>query len=146
MRAYADSSVIVSLYVPEPHRTDYAIEYMERVREALPFTPQHRLEVRNAIRMLVWAGRISTPDRTRALNEIEEDLDAQTFLIHSPLDYTEVYRRAEKIGAAHNERIGCRSLDLFHVAAAMELGFKSFLTFDQKQSDIAKAAGLNVKF
>src|SRR6266576_5028003 len=120
MRAYADTSFIVSLYLPEPRRTARAAAYMEREQAELPFTPQHRLEVRNAIRLLVWSKRISTSDRSRVFREIEEDLDAETFLIHTALSYTDTYRRAEKIGAAHNERVGCRSADLFHVAAAHE--------------------------
>ncbi len=146
MRAYADSSFIVALYVPEPHRTERAIEYMERHREALPFTPLHRLEVRNAIRLLVWSKRISATDRTRAFREIESDLDAETFLIHTTVDYIETFRTAEKIGAAHNEGVGSRASDLFHVAAAVQLGFKQFATFDHKQREIAQAAGFNADF
>jgi predicted nucleic acid-binding protein len=144
MRAYADSSFIVSLYVPEPGRTGRAVAYMESNREALPFTPQHRLEVRNAIRLLVWSKRISVTDRARAMREVEEDLDSELFLIHVALDYTDTYRRAERIGASYNEKIGCRSADLFHVAAALELGLKEFLTFDEKQRQIASVAGLKV--
>jgi hypothetical protein len=146
MRAYADSSLIVSLYVPEGERTERAANYMAAHRESLPFTPQHRLEVRNAIRLLVWSNRISIGDRSRVLREIEGDLDSEIFLIHVPLDYTNVYGRAERIGAAHNEGIGCRSADLFHVAAALELRFQDFLTFDDRQQQMARAAGLNVNF
>src|SRR6266478_4894218 len=114
MRAYADTSFIVSLYLPEPGRTPRAASYMQRHREALPFTPQHRLEMRNAVRLLVWSKRISTADRSRVFREVEEDLDAEIFLIHTALNYTKAYRRAERIGKAHNERVGCRSADLFH--------------------------------
>jgi len=146
MRAYADSSFIVSLYLPEPQRTERATAYMGKHREALPFTPQHRLEVRNAIRLLVWSKKISAVDRSRAYREIEEDLDAEIFLVHTGLNYTDTYRRADKIGAAHNEKIGCRSADLFHVAAALELGFKEFLSFDEKQCEIARAVGLKIDF
>jgi predicted nucleic acid-binding protein len=146
MRAYADSSFIVSLYLPEPIRTERAIAYMEMHREALPFTPQHRLEVRNAIRLLVWSKRITVSDGTSAIREIEADLDSEVFLIHSPLDYTDTFRRADKIGSAHNERVGARSSDLFHVAAALQLGFKRFLTFDHKQLELAQATGLKVDF
>jgi predicted nucleic acid-binding protein len=144
MRAYADTSFIVSLYLPEPGRTPRAAAYMQRHREALPFTPQHRLEVRNAIRLLVWSKRISTSDRSRVFHEIEEDLDSEIFFIHAALNYNDTYRRAEKIGAAHNERVGCRSADLFHVAAALEFGLKDFLSFDGKQCQIAQVAGLKV--
>jgi predicted nucleic acid-binding protein len=146
MQAYADSSFIVSLYLPEPERTKLAIAYMERHREALPFTPQHRLEVRNAIRLMVWSKRITATDRARAFREIDDDIAAELFLLHTPFNYIEAFRRAEKIGSAHNETIGSRSADLFHVATAIELGFKQFLTFDGKQRDIASAAGLKVDF
>src|SRR5687768_1546150 len=146
MRAYADSSFLVSLYLPEAERTPMAIAYMEKYREALPFTPQHRLEVRNAVRLLVWSKRITTNDRSRALRELKADLDADVFLSHVPLNYTNTYRRAERIGAAHSEAVGCRSSDLFHVAAAVELGFKNFLTFDNKQRELADRAGLKVAF
>jgi predicted nucleic acid-binding protein len=146
MHAYADSSFIVSLYLPETIRTQRAITYMQQHREALPFTPQHRLEVRNAIRLLVWSKRVTTIDRARTFREIEADLDAEVFLLHVPLNYTEAYRRAEKIGATHNEAIGCRASDLFHVAAAVELGFKTFLTFDHKQRELAAEVGLKVDF
>ena len=146
MRAYADSSFLVSLYIPEAHRTPVAIAYMEKHREALPFTPQHRLEVRNAVRLLVWSGRITANDRSRALREMESDLDAELFLSHVPLNYTHTYRRAERIGAAHSEAVGCRSSDLFHVAVAVELGFKNLLTFDHKQRELAQRAGLKVEF
>jgi predicted nucleic acid-binding protein len=146
MRAYADSSFIVSLYLPEPRRTERAVDYMNQRREALPFTPHHRLEVRNAIRLLVWSKRISAVDRSRVFREMEEDLDAETFLIHTALDYRETYRRAERIAENHNESIGCRSSDLFHVAAALDLGLEDFLTFDEKQRQMARTVGLNVDF
>jgi predicted nucleic acid-binding protein len=146
MKAYADSSFIVSLYIPEPNRSAAAAAFMHHHREALPFTPQHRLEVRNAIRMLVWSKRISVSERTRAFREVEEDLDDQIFLIHAPLKFTEVFQEAEKIGAAQSELIGCRSLDLFHVAAASELGIDEFLSFDDKQRQLARALGFKVEF
>ncbi len=52
---------------------------------------------------------------------------------------------AEKLGATHSETIGCRSADLFQVAAAGEIGCATFLTFDDKQTAMAKATGLSVK-
>jgi predicted nucleic acid-binding protein len=56
-----------------------------------------------------------------------------------------VLREAEKLGAAHNESIGCRSADLFHVAAAIEWGADHFLTYDDRQKKMAKAAGLAIR-
>ena len=54
-------------------------------------------------------------------------------------------RPRARLGANHNETIGCRSADLFHIAAAVQLGCEQFLTFDIKQTALAKAVGLAVK-
>jgi hypothetical protein len=53
-------------------------------------------------------------------------------------------RHAERLGAAHNELLGCASADLFHIAAAIEWGADHFLTFDARQKKMAGAAGLIV--
>jgi predicted nucleic acid-binding protein len=70
----------------------------------------------------------------------------QSLLVHQSIDWTEVLREAEKLGAAHNEAIGCRSADLVHVAAACALGCDTLITFDNRQGAMAKAAGLMVQW
>jgi predicted nucleic acid-binding protein len=79
------------------------------------------------------------------LKQLDTDLKEEVLLVHETIDWTDVLRAAEKLGAAHNETMGCRSADLFHVAAARELGCDTFLTFDEKQTDMARVAGLVVK-
>src|SRR5262249_47747474 len=110
-----------------------------------PFTPWHRVEVRNAIRLAVSHKLIDAAQAKTQLSQIDEDLKDEVLLAHQAIDWTDVLREAEMLGAAHNEIIGCRSSDLFHVAAASLLGFDVFLTFDRRQTTIAKAAGLAVK-
>lgn len=112
---------------------------------ALPFTPWHRLEVRNAIRLAVFHQLIDSRQGRLQLKQMETDLRDQTLIVHAPVDWVTVLREAEKLGAAHNESIGCRSSDLFHVAAAAEWGADHFLTFDERQKKMAKAAGLTVR-
>jgi predicted nucleic acid-binding protein len=65
--------------------------------------------------------------------------------MHTAIDWADVLREAEKLGATHNEIIGCRSADLFHVAAARQTGCDTFLTFDEKQTAMATAASMRVK-
>jgi hypothetical protein len=40
--------------------------------------------------------------------------------------------------------IDCRSLDIVHVAGAVELEFRYFATFDVRQQQLARVAGLKV--
>jgi predicted nucleic acid-binding protein len=51
---------------------------------------------------------------------------------------------AERLSAAHSEKLGTRSLDILHVASALVLGSVSFLTFDRRQAALARVAGLKV--
>lgn len=144
MKIYADSSFIVALYLPQTSTTK-AITLMAHYKQALPFIPWHRLEVRNAIRLAVYQKVIEPAQAKQQLKQVDQDLKEATVLIHQNVDWTDVLRRAERLGASHNESIGCRSADLFHVAAALELERDVFLTLDARQATMARAAGLTVK-
>jgi predicted nucleic acid-binding protein len=144
LKAYADSSFIVALYLPQ-QSTPKAITWMRQYSQALPFTPWHRLEVRNAIRLAVWHQAIDPPQGKIQLKQLEDDLREVSLLSPTPIDWADVLREAEKLGAAHNQTIGCRSADLFHIAACRRLGCDTFVTFDAKQAAMGKVAGLMVK-
>jgi predicted nucleic acid-binding protein len=47
-----------------------------------------------------------------------------------------------KLSLDHSITLGSRSLDILHVAAALEFGCDNLITFDQKQERLAKEAGL----
>ncbi len=154
MSAYADTNFLIGLYLPRTHSVaaqQVLAEFLKRNDEALPFTPLHRLEFRNAIRLTVF--RQTEPgepslDRVaahRILAEHEADLNERMFIEHAPLDWTEAMRQAEVLSKANTETKGFRSLDLLHVGAAMSLGAKEFFTFDRGAGEIAKLAGLTVR-
>jgi predicted nucleic acid-binding protein len=143
VKVYADSSFVVALYLPEEHSRE-AAAFMQSHGRALPFTPWHRLEVRNAIRLAVFHGAIDAAQARTQLVQLDTDLREETLILHTPLDWVSVLRRAEQFGSAHNERVGCRSSDLFHVAAAAEFAAERFVTFDARQKKMARAAGLTV--
>lgn len=44
----------------------------------------------------------------------------------------------------HTPALGCRTLDILHVAAAVLLKVGLFMTFDQPQAQLATLAGLTV--
>ena len=145
MKAYADSSFMVALYLQQ-QSSIAASAFMHRQGEPLPFTPWHRLEVRNAIRLAVFHQLIDAVQSKTQLKQVDLDLRDESLLVHTPVDWVAVLHEAEKLGGANTENIGCRSGDLLHVAAAVELNVELFLTFDERQKKMAKAAGLTVKF
>jgi predicted nucleic acid-binding protein len=143
LASYADSSFLVSLHTDDTN-AEAARRFMARHPEDLPFNPLHRMEVLNGIRLMVFRGELSQAERAAALRQIEEDL-ADGVLVHVPLPWTDALRKAERLSADHAERIGSRSADTLHVAAAMLAGTRRFLSFDKRQRELAKAAGLEVK-
>lgn len=118
---------------------------MRNFRDPLPFTPLHRHELRNAIRLAVFRKEIDAPRRRIAFEDIESDL-ADGILSHVPVPWTDAFREAEQLGAAFTESKGVRAIDLLHLGIALTLGMKEFLTFDVEQGELAKAAGLKARF
>jgi hypothetical protein len=49
------------------------------------------------------------------------------------------------LGRRYGPKLGVRTLDSLHVACALELRTQRFLTFDDRQRKLAKAAGLNLR-
>ena len=101
--------------------------------------------MRNAIRLAVVHRAIDAHQASAQLKQIESDLKDELLLTHLNIDWTDVLRKAEKLGAAYNQKIGCRSADLFHIAAASTCGYDTLFTFDEKQAALARAAGLSVQ-
>lgn len=141
--AYADSSFLVSL-----HRADTnhpaANVFMAKAALTLAFTPLHRVEVRNALRNAMANGEMTAADCRLAFRQIEEDL-RDGILVHTPVAWTDTFRRADELSEQHAAAEGQRTIDLLHVALALECGAKIFLSFDARQRKLAKAAGLKVK-
>jgi len=88
-------------------------------------------------------GLINQAEARRVLRHIEEDLDDGTF-IHEPLNWTETLRQAEAVADRLAWTKPCRSLDLWHVAVALENQAGIFVTFDKDQFALAQAEGLEV--
>jgi predicted nucleic acid-binding protein len=53
-----------------------------------------------------------------------------------------MFERAQALAGKHTARLGVRSLDILHVAVALEIQAESFLTFDRRQARLARAEGL----
>ena len=143
MTAYADTSVLGRVYFQQADSAR-AIVLVRALPDPLPFTPLHNLEIRNAVRLRVYRGEADTVQRDMILAALDSDLASGNMHL-TPLPWAELMREAERLNAAHTAKLGCRSLDVLHVAAAVTLGAREFLTFDTRQAALAKAAGLKVK-
>ncbi len=143
MNAYPDTSFLFSLYVPQDHSMR-AAAHAGAMKEPLHLTSLSRFELVNAIQLSLFR---KTIPRNTGLLAIEK-LDANTAsgaLVIVPCDWAAVHGRALQIAMQLTSKGGYRGFDILHIATALELGAKEFLTFDTQQSSLAKAVGLKVK-
>lgn len=141
--AYADSSFLVSLYRRD-HNQPAADRFMASRTVTIGFSPLNRVELRNALRNLVARGEINEQQRRVAFRQIDDDLESG-LLLHVPVNWTETFRCADELSEKYATDAGQRSIDLLHVAIALEIGATTFLSFDGRQRRLATAAGLLVK-
>jgi hypothetical protein len=151
VRVYADSSFIVRLVAIEP-ASELAVDEFRRVGSPrLFFLPLHHLEVENAIRQRAFHARRSLPSNERqaitrardtALARIR-NLQRRTTLLNVTVDMDAALDSARQLTVAHTERVGARAIDLLHVGCARLLKSELFLSFDERQLEVARLAGLN---
>ena len=141
MTTYVDSSALVAIYVPE--RFSKTARRVVHDTPQLPFTSFHELEVPNAFAMLLGRGLITGAEHRVIHAQLQEDLESLR-LTRLPLDWDRVFAKACELSLAHTAKLLTRSLDLLHVAAAHTAACRSFVSADDRQLAVAKAAGLTV--
>jgi predicted nucleic acid-binding protein len=143
VECYADSSFLVSLYRKDHHQ-DAAKNFIARTRLVISLSPLNRVELRNALRNAQSFGQISEAELRAAFHQMEKDF-AMGLLVHLPVEWMNVFRTADELSEKYARREGQRTIDLLHVAIALGCEAKAFLSFDQRQRRLAKAAGFKVK-
>lgn len=138
---YADSSFLVSCYIPDTNSAK-AKAWLVRTGSPLIFTALHNLEVRNAFKLGVFRGLLSAADAGSTWADLEMDLRAGR-LIKTTVNWPVVFRVATQLSERHSVMVGTRSLDILHIAAAKTLGAVDLLSFDTRQRTLATAVGLS---
>lgn len=138
MSIYADTSFFVSLYLPDRYSAETERRMASKPRIWL--TPLHLAEWTRAVSQHVFRKEISPREAGLAHAELERDCESGLWL---EVDVPEsAWQTCIKLGRRHGPKLGTRTLDSLHVAAALELGAKSFWTFDERQAKLAAAESL----
>jgi hypothetical protein len=61
------------------------------------------------------------------------------------LNFARVFAKAHELSVQQAATVGCRTLDILHVAAALALEVTEFFTFDHRQGELARRAGPTVR-
>jgi predicted nucleic acid-binding protein len=139
---YVDPSALVKLYVREPE-SQAMNAWRARTRGALPITHHARAETVNGICLAAFRGDISESALGDALASFEEDFAAGRY-VYADVLWRSALRRAAELSREHTPELGCRTLDVLHVACALELGLAGFFSFDARQRGLARSVGLRV--
>lgn len=139
---YADPSALLKLYLHEPQSRAMAT-WRAKVNGPLAVTPHGRVEMINGLALASHRGFLSEAAFQTAVTALEDDFDQGRY---APADllWRAVLKRAADLSRQHTPKLGTRSLDVLHVASALELGLKRFVTFDDRQGQLASATGLKV--
>ena len=141
-RTYADPSALLKLYVHEPESAAMSA-WRARIGGALPLTEHGHLEIANGICLAAFRNAITADAWMDALASLEEDVGEGRY-VQTDVLWRATLRRAGDLARRHTRSIGNRTLDLLHVATALELGLRDFVTFDRRQQQLARAVGLKV--
>lgn len=142
MTVYVDTSFFVSLYLPDRHSTN-AERWLATARPQF-LTQLHVAEWSHAIEQHVFRKEV-TPSQAVTLHRVfKEHCEKGTWReVAMP---ESAYVLCAELARRHAGRLGLRTLDTLHVAAALELQATIFWTFDERQAKLAKAEGLKTLF
>jgi uncharacterized protein len=114
-----------------------------RTPGALPITRFGRAESVNSVSLAVHRKIISSEGARSALDDLNADIRAGRLSLADAL-WRRTLDLAADLSERHTARLGTRSLDVLHVATAITLGMKQFVTYDERQGALAKVTGMKV--
>jgi predicted nucleic acid-binding protein len=137
--SYLDTSFLVSLYTSDANSAA-AAAYIHRADLPFPLTPFGEVELTNAIELRIFRREIIAAQAKTALEKLASHIaDGVFHVVPVPVA---MYDVARELSRNHTAALGARTLDILHVASALVLETKSFYTFDRRQAQLARAAGL----
>ena len=99
-----------------------------------------RVELVHAVYQHVFRKLISESEAKRVFGHYEEDRSGG--LWREADTPARQYERAIELAHKYVAKLGVRTLDTLHVAAALELGASVFWSFDERPLGLARAVGL----
>lgn len=139
---YVDPSALVGLYIHTP--TSRALSaWRARIGGAVPITRFSYAELINALALGQFRGSLTEADCVGAIEDTRVDLTLGRLRLIDLL-WRATLDRAVKISGKHVPTIGARALDVLHIASALELGARQFVTYDERQARLAEACRLKV--
>jgi predicted nucleic acid-binding protein len=148
MKAYPDTSFLCAIYRLQANSPEAAATFSAMVGP-LEVTTLLLYEFRQSVRFQMRLHRHDAAkgyprtEGMKMLADLKADL-AEGHVVNVPAPWPEIHLAAERLSERYTDIHGHRSMDILHVATAIELGAREFLTFDGNQKKLAEAEGLVV--
>jgi predicted nucleic acid-binding protein len=138
----ADTSFLFSLYGNDVH-SPRALAWMKTQRTALTLTVLNEYELGNTLRFSEFCRGIAPGEAAQFWAQFEADR-AKGRLRIQVCNLADAVDEAKRLSATHTLAGGHRGFDILHVATALIVKGRRFLTFDANQRKLAESEGLTV--
>jgi len=138
---YLDTSALVKLYLME-EGSGVVQNLISTQSDPLPVWELQEMELTNALRLKVFWKEISRIDADHQLMLFDQRKEKGHYYFPD-IDRAALFSTFLRL-SAHTMDLGCRTLDIMHVACACLLKPDLFVSFDSRQRQLAEKAGLRV--
>ena len=138
---YCDTSVLASIYLEDSHSNKVA-QWLQNAMLPIPLSPFSELELIGAFQQRLFRKEITHEEALKCHYYFQKNLDQGVYKRVS-LEGKE-YSQSLQLVRHYTSSIGCRTLDVLHVASALLLNIREFITYDVRQKLLAETAGLKV--
>ena len=141
MSVYADTSFLVSIYSLDSN-SSAAAAILRRMPLPIQLSALGEVEMSNAFALRIYRRELTLREIATSERMLQSDVE-EGILNIVPIP-AEAFGRAVRLARSRTPALGLRSLDILHVACALEIGASTFLTFDKNQRRLARLEGLVV--
>jgi predicted nucleic acid-binding protein len=141
-RTYVDPSALRSLYVHDDRSARFCA-WRRRLGGCLPVTRFGQAELINSVHLAVHRKQIGDGLARAAIADFEADVREGRLAILDVL-WRRTLDLAAELSTQHTATFGTRTLDVLHVATALALEARRFVSYDDRQARLARTVGLRV--
>ena len=138
---YLDTSALVKLYVLETG-SEFVQSCLSEQDDPLPVWELQEAELANALHLKVFRNEWTEAEAELQIEHFHSRKQRGLY-VFPEIDRVELIREFHRL-SRETPRTGCRTMDIFHVACALQIPSCRFLTFDGRQDKLARMAGLEM--
>lgn len=131
---YLDTSALIKLYLKE-EGSELVQSIIESQSFPLPVGEFQEAELTNALWLNVFWKKITSAQAKAQIDLFYLRKKKGLYFVPDIQrgDFMSIFRDLSQ----QTSQIGCRTMDIFHVACAVHIGSKKFITFDERQKKLA---------